>query len=263
MTYSQRYPLVGIGTSAPGERLFRMEAPGACAGCGESTEWSDLALNQWVCSDGCRERLATKSSAQPLVGQLLVNEGLITEAQLDEALRIQANLDAYTPIGQVLVEQKVITLKELDTVLDKYRKRPRLGAVLLAAGVITEEQLGQAMARHRTGGARLGDALLQLGFATEQQIKQAVCVQLNLPFIDLDHFAPEPGSDLARTVDHGYAAKHRVVPIARLGTSLTVAMDDPTDADVIRTVETSTGLAVNVVMATRSGLRHALAAVYH
>jgi Type II secretion system (T2SS), protein E, N-terminal domain len=255
--------MVGIGTSAPGERLFRMEAPGACAGCGEMTEWSDLSLNQWVCSDECRERLATQSSAPPLVGQLLVSERLITEAQLDEALRLQAGLDTYTPIGQVLVDQSFITLKELDTVLDKYRKRPKLGAVLLAAGVITVEQLGQAMARHRSGSRRLGDALLELGFATEHQIKQAVCVQLNLPFIDLDHFTPEPGSDLARTVEQDYAAKHRVVPIARLGNSLTVAMDDPTDADVIRTVETSTGLAVNVVMATRSGLRHALAAVYH
>lgn len=266
MRYSRKYAAVSSGMHAPEERLYRADTVRACAHCGAMTDWSDLALDISVCSEECHYALAVASKtavpSQPLIGQLLVKERLITEAQLEEALRIQQGLDAYTPLGQVLVEQKAITLKQLDALLDRYRKRPKLGAVLVAAKVITTDQLEQAIMAQRAGRLRLGDVLLRLGFATEPQIKQAMCVQLNLPFIDLKAFTLGRKEDLARLIKRAYAERYRVIPIAKLGNTVTVAMDDPTDAEVIRTVEASTGLVVNVVTGTRAGLQHALAEVY-
>ena len=263
MKFSEKYATVSRETCAPDERMYRTGSPRPCANCAAMTEWSDLTLDVFVCSEECQYHLVTnRPKVQPLVGQFLVKERLITEAQLDEALRVQASLDTYTPIGHVLVGQRIITLKQLNAVLDKYRKRPKLGAVLIAAKVITEEQLHEAILRQRARHARLGDTLLHLGFATETQIRQAICIQLNLPFIDLNDFKLERKADLASLIKRGYADKHRVVPIARLGNTLTVAMDDPTDAEVIRMVEGSTGLVVNVATGTRAGLQHALTEVY-
>jgi Type II secretion system (T2SS), protein E, N-terminal domain len=261
MRFTTKYATVGQGVHADDERMYRTEGAQPCASCGAMTEWTDVVLEVPVCSEECHHRVSTRSTAKPLLGQFLIKEKLITEAQLDEALRLQASMDPYTPIGQVLVGQKFITLKQLNSVLDKYRKRPKLGAVLIAAKVITEVQLEQAMANQRARRARLGDTLIQLGLATETQIKQAVCIQLNLPFIDLDDFALSK-SGLAGLIKRSYAEKNRVVPIARLGNTLTVAMDDPTDREVIRMVEASTGLVVNVAMATRAGLQRAIPQVY-
>jgi type II secretion system (T2SS) protein E len=266
MKYSRKYHTVGHGMHAPDERFYRADKAQACAQCSAMTEWCDVSLDVPLCSEECRLAMVGTPTppppAQPLVGQLLFREGLITEAQLEHALRVQHGLDTYTPIGQVLVEQKAITLKQLNALLDRYRKRPKLGAVLVAAKVITRDQLQQAMTVQRPRGLRLGDVLIRLGFATEQQIKQAICIQLNLPFIDLKAFKLDGKAELPKLIKRLYAERYRVVPIAKLGTTLTVAMDDPTDAEVVRTVEASTGLVVNVVTATRAGLEHAVAEVY-
>jgi type II secretion system (T2SS) protein E len=266
MTYTRQYATVPRGMHAPDERLYRTDKTESCAHCGAMTDWFDVHLGAAVCSADCHRALASRprglSSVQPLLGELLVRAALITQAELDEALRVQQRLDTYTPLGQVLLERKVITLKQLNAFLDKHRKRPKLGAVLVAAKVITTDQLEQAITTQRTRGVRLGDVLLRLGVATEQQIKQAICIQLNLPFLDLTAFRLEGKPNVARLIKRAYAERHRVVPIATLGHTVTVAMDDPTDVEVIRTVESGTGLVVNVVAATRAGLAHALAEVY-
>src|SRR5262249_50740636 len=250
---------------ASDERYYRTDTVQACAHCGGMTDWSDVILGGSVCSEECHTvltRAATKGApAPPLIGQLLVKDGLIPDTQLDEALRIQQGFDGYIPLGHVLVEQKVITLTQLNALLDRYRKRPRLGAVLVAANVITADQLEQAITAQRTRGRRLGDVLRRLGFATERQIKQAICLQLHLTFLDLTAFRMDSPKDLAKLINRTYAQRYRIVPIAKLGDSLTVAMDDPTDAEVIRTVEASTGLVVHVVTATQAGLQHALGEV--
>jgi MshEN domain len=266
MKYSRKFRTVGNGMHAPDERFYRAETARPCAQCGEMTEWCELTLYVPLCSEECRYAMVgtpmPPPPAQPLIGQLLVRERLITDAQLEHALRIQHSLDAYTPIGQVLVEQKAITLKQLNGLLDRYRKRPKLGAVLVAAKVITNRQLDEAMLYQQGRHLRLGDVLIRLGFATERQIKQAICIQLNLPFIDLKTFKLDGKLDLPKLIKRLYAERYRVVPIAKLGETLTIAMDDPTDDEVIRTVEASTGLMVNVVTGTRAGLEHAVAEVY-
>jgi Type II secretion system (T2SS), protein E, N-terminal domain len=276
MKYSRKYPAVSQGRHAPDERLYRAHAARPCAHCGAMTEWFDLTLDIPICSDECQRERTSRPKAPPagpppLVGQLLLTEGLITEAQLAQALRLQQRLDTYTPIGQVLVDQTVITLKQLNALLDRYRKRPKLGGVLIAAKVIMKSQLDQAVLSQRGRRLRLGDVLIRLGFATERQIKQAICIQLNLPFIDLKAFklADNPESfkladnpELAKLFKRLYAVRYQVVPIAKLGNTLTVAMDDPTNLDVIRTVQACTGLMVNVVLGTRAGLEHAIDQVY-
>src|SRR5262249_1317918 len=72
---------------------------------------------------------AAESSSSRRFGELLVSDGLITQDQLDAALRLQMVARAYVPIGQVLLANKLITRKKLNALLHRYGKRSRLGAI--------------------------------------------------------------------------------------------------------------------------------------
>ena len=198
--------------------------------------------------------------SQPLLGELLVKENLITHAQLHEALHAQKKLNAYKPIGQILVDLKAITATQLNLVLKTYRKRLRLGDILVKSGAIVDDQLGVALEQQKTTGLRLGEILLQLNCITEEQIRHALCLQYNIPFVDLSQFSSE--RQLARLINRNYAKKRLVVPMAHHNGVITLAMADPTDREVIEEIESSTGFAIDVVTSTYSSIRRAFARVY-
>ena len=66
----------------------------------------------------------------------MLEEGLISDSQLQEALRTQSELDVYKPLGQILVDQKAISAKQLNLFIDKHHKRARLGEILLKSKII-------------------------------------------------------------------------------------------------------------------------------
>jgi len=125
------------------------------------------------------------SASQPLLGELLVKEGLLTHLQVHEGLRVQKNLEVYKPLGQILVDQQAITSTQLKFVLRTYRKWLRLGEILIKSGAINEEQLVAALEQQKTTGLRLGETLLQLNYLNEEQMRHALCLQYNIPFVDL------------------------------------------------------------------------------
>ncbi len=194
------------------------------------------------------------------LGDLLMEEGLVTRAQLDEALRLQRGLVTFQPLGQILVDRRVFTQKQLALVLDRYHKRLRLGDVLVKTGVITREQLDNALDHQKENGLRLGESLLQLNYVTEEGLKQALCTQFNIPFVDLDTVALDRG--LTRLVNKNYARKHLVVPIARIGNAITLAMDDPTNLHVVEELQTFTGMTISVVTSSQGKLQRAFAKLY-
>jgi type IV pilus assembly protein PilB len=194
------------------------------------------------------------------LGDILVREGLVTTERLEEALRLQAGLDEPTPLGQILIDQKLITPRQLDLVLDVYRKRPRLGEILVRSRLITAEQLEVAVDEHNRSGRPLGQVLLQLQYVAEEAMRQALCAQLNIPFIDLDQFTIEPA--LAQRINKMYARTHALVPIAAMQGTLTVAMDDPMASAVIEDLQSFTGLAINVVTSTTAKIQRAFARLY-
>ena len=144
--------------------------------------------------------------------------------------------------------------------MDKHHKRARLGEILLRSKIITGEQLEVALSYQKTTGLPLGEMLVKLNYISEEVMRQALCKHLNIPFIDLDKFTLEPS--LRKLVNKSYAKNNRVVPISSLGNTITLAMEDPTNIDVIKELRSSTGLTINVVTSTSSKIRHAFAKLY-
>ena len=95
-------------------------------------------------------------------GDHLVNDGLISRAQPEEAPQVQIKLKTYKPIGQIPVDRNIITQRQLNFLLDKYRKRPPLGEILLQKSLITRQQLKIALEDQKKNGLRLGKTLLNL-----------------------------------------------------------------------------------------------------
>ncbi len=204
---------------------------------------------------------AKPSPLTPLLGELLLNAGLATKHQLQEALHLQAARKRYTPLGQVFVELHVLTRKQLNSILDGYRKRSPLGQILLKAGVLDQPQLDQALQYQKTHKIRLGQAVLRLNFMTEENLKEALAAQLNIDFInDLDTINLDPRMD--KWIKKVYAQKNKACPISQAGQELTVVMDDPTNVAVIHEVETSTGQKVKVVIAPEAMIARAFQRVY-
>ncbi len=200
-------------------------------------------------------------SRRRLLGEILLDEGLVTRDQLEVALRAQAAERRGTLLGQLLVEQGAITQERLTAVLARYNKTYRLGDLLLETHAITEAQLEIALRHQKLTGLRLGEVLLQLRYITEHQLRQALAKQFGIRFVDLDEMALDRG--LAPLIDPDYARRHRVVPIGRArADQITVAMDDPANNAVLEALRRATGCQIEVVTALSAALSRAFAWIY-
>jgi type IV pilus assembly protein PilB len=129
----------------------------------------------------------------------------------------------------------------------------RLGDFFVREGLITEEQLRQGLAESRAHGMRLGAALVYLGFVSEADLTRALARQYRVPAVDLDRMEVEP--KVIRLVSGAVAHKHLVLPLRKVGRTLTLAMVNPTDQSAIDDLKFITRLDIEPVIAGEQTLR--------
>lgn len=135
--------------------------------------------------------------------------------------------------------------------------RQQLGEVLLAAGLITPEQLRSALDNQRSSRLRLGEVLVGLGYVTEADVARAVAGQLGIPFIP-DHEL-QVDFHVARLLPPHVARRKLVLPVAEQLGKLVLAMSDPLDVVTIDEVRFLTGRPIESVSVTRSAVERAVA----
>jgi len=194
------------------------------------------------------------------LGDLLVSEGLATHAEIQYALRLQSQSKTYMLLGQILIAQKVITRSQLLSVLDRHRRRSKLGELLVKSRAVTPSQLEMALTEQRRSKQTLGEVVVRLRFVTEEQMRRALCQQLHINFFDLDSIVLDRA--LRGLINPRFARKRLVAPIARVGQTLVVAMDDPTRTAVIDDLKASTGLDIEVITSTTASIRRAIDQMY-
>ena len=136
----------------------------------------------------------------------------------------------------------------------------RLGELFLRANLISEVQLNQAIAQQKVEGSRLGTILTKLGWVKEEEISQCLSEQYGIPYIDLDSQTISP--EVIRLIPPGIVQKHLVIPIGKAGTTLTMAMADPTNVFAVDDIKFMTGLKVEAMVATESAVRRAIDRFY-
>jgi type IV pilus assembly protein PilB len=201
------------------------------------------------------------AAVQDRLGDLLVAEGLISQAQLRDALNAQASSPEWQLLGEVLVRHNILTREQLAKVMEaRGDGRSRLGQVLVRSGTITQEQLDSALVQQKTHKLPLGQTLVKLGVVSDEKMRQALSLQLNVAFVDLDRVTLDPS--MARLINRSYARRHLVVPVAQVGDSLTVCMDDPTNQNTIADLARFTGKSISVVTASLRSIENAFGRLY-
>lgn len=116
-------------------------------------------------------------------------------------------------------------------------KYKRLGELLVSVGLVTEEQIQEALALQKTTKKRLGDQLVASGYITQKQLIEAMQMQLGIEFIDLSDY--EIPAELARVIPKNIAKKFQIVPIRVSGDTLFLAMSDPMNFMAIEDAKTA------------------------
>jgi type IV pilus assembly protein PilB len=129
----------------------------------------------------------------------------------------------------------------------------RIGDQLIHEGLVTREQLSKALDDARNGGNRLGFSLVKLGFLSEQDLVRALARQHRIPAVDLERVKLDPR--ILKLVPPEIAVKHQVLPLRRVGRTLTVAMANPTDLGVLDDLKFVTRLDIEPVIAGDFSLR--------
>ncbi|WP_333656375.1 GspE/PulE family protein [Dissulfurispira sp.] len=112
--------------------------------------------------------------------------------------------------------------------------RRKLGEILIESGLITEEQLSQALTVQKAKKQKIGKILVELGFVTKEQIAEALAEKLNLQII---HCADSKISDeIKRLIPKDFAKENLVFPIDKRDNTLILAMADPLDYRTIDTI---------------------------
>jgi len=130
----------------------------------------------------------------------------------------------------------------------------RLGDVLVQRGLITREQLDEALSRQRIGGRRLGELLLSMGAITQEQLSWALSEALHIPFVELSDEVID--LEVARALPESVLRRHEAVPVLRVGDELTVLLADPTNRQAAIELEALTGSRVTVALASRKAVLH-------
>ena len=139
-------------------------------------------------------------------------------------------------------------------------KYKRLGEMLVDVGVITDEQLNEALAKQKGSGKRLGTVLVDENIITETQLIETLRMQLGIDFIDLNKAEIDPS--MVNYVPKALAKKERVVPVRLDRDTLYLAMEDPMNFMGIEAVKNATRKRVVPLIAYSRSIDRALNVLY-
>jgi type IV pilus assembly protein PilB len=135
-----------------------------------------------------------------------------------------------------------------------------LGDTLLNAGLVTRQQLDEALAVQNTTGQKLGQTLVSLGYITDTALLETLCADAGIPFLSAAEVRPQP--DAVALIPIELARSHAVVPLKLESRHLVIAMADPFDLLTIRSLTKAAGRSVRVVGAQRDIVLQAIDTAY-
>jgi type IV pilus assembly protein PilB len=137
----------------------------------------------------------------------------------------------------------------------------RLGDLLVKEKIITPEQLEQATKVQKEQSCRLGSALVKLGFLTDEDVTNFLSRQYGVPAINLSYFEIDPA--VVKLIPFETAKRYQILPLSRVGASLTIAMVDPTNVFAMDDIKFMTGFNIEPVVASESSILAGIEKAYN
>jgi type IV pilus assembly protein PilB len=136
----------------------------------------------------------------------------------------------------------------------------KLGESLLKDNLITPQQLKEALDYQRVNGGRLASTLVKLGMLSDEEVTAVLSRQYGVPSVNLDLFEVDPAA--VALVPQETADRYSILPLSRVGATLTLAMVDPTNVFAIDDIKFMTGLSVEPVVVSETALSSAVKKYY-
>ena len=164
-----------------------------------------------------------------------------------------ARFDPPTQSGAILPVSDGTTVPQRGDLTSTER---RIGELLLQEDLITVEQLEKALEEQSRSGTRLGYCLVAMNMVTESDLTRILSRQFHMPAVDLSSI--EVDEKVLNLIPAEFASKNLIMPIRRSGQTLTAAMADPTDLNVVDDLRFITRFDIEPVVAGEYSLRHAI-----
>lgn len=133
--------------------------------------------------------------------------------------------------------------------------------ILLKKGILTDEQLDAARKEVQKTGVPLENAIIRLGFITQEDMAKVVADEVGIPYMDLTEYIIDP--EVIKYIPEQLAKQYKIVPLFKIGNSLTIAVKDPLDIISMDEIRRKTGFnVIDTVLSTEKSIDYAINQYY-
>lgn len=136
----------------------------------------------------------------------------------------------------------------------------QIGELLVERGTIHRDELNMAIACQKEKGGLLGEILVELKYASEEDIAHALTCQYGFPYLPLSNY--EIDSDVLSSVPENVCRQFCLIPIDKIGKSLTLAMADPLNVQAIEDIELLSDCSVQTFVGTATDIKNSINKYY-
>ncbi len=194
--------------------------------------------------------------------EILEKKGMVRNSDIQETLEKQQSLKSRR-VGEIISEQNEISINNVEEVLQRSHKsgsippNARVGDILIAEGLVTRQQVDEALANQQSGKKKkIGQLLVENGFVSEDQILSALSTKFHMRFVNLETLTPHRK---ALNALPGYLIrKLHIFPLEYTNNRLVVATSNPTDSSIPNIIRFSTNQKLELVVATSNDILAAI-----
>ena len=138
--------------------------------------------------------------------------------------------------------------------------KERLREILINNKLITQEQLEKALEVQKEKGGRLSEIIVELKFIKQNELISILSEGLGLPLIDLKRFKIEP--EVVKFIPIDIVCHYQIIPVSKMGDTITLAMVDPLNIFAIDHVKALTGYKINPIISSAEDISQAIESFY-
>jgi hypothetical protein len=173
--------------------------------------------------------IKSRPGSEKTLGQILVEKGIISHEQLDQALKIKdAQPDKY--LGEILF-QIGVSQEKINWALSYFHKRKTIGEILIDQGLISSEQLEEALSKQKYIKEKwehirpLGLLLLEMGYINSRGLLTALSKHFNMPILSMKNYQPNP--QLQKIIGERYAMEHKIIVLENSPKTIKLVLAEP------------------------------------
>ncbi|HNY28943.1 MAG TPA: hypothetical protein PKH31_16335, partial [Candidatus Sumerlaeota bacterium] len=194
----------------------------------------------------------SNASIPPDIGELLLQDGVVTREELERARRVHARLEVKSRLTEVLVRLGYTAESQIRDTMKKYKRDLRLGDFLIEMRFITDVQLEKALKRQQQEKKRLGTVLVESGVLSEINLCRALAERLDCPIIEPDLRILD--KTLLKQTSVKFLRMNNMIPFSRSNDGVVVIFSDPLDQNSLAAANQLYGPSILPAITTQTDL---------